>query len=168
MMEGDKMKKMSFLCALSITTGFFCGVWSFISVPLGLLSWAGFAGCTTYFATGRHGAEGLKNAIIPNLMGIVCGMTIIFLGQLSPQLGNLGIWSGVISFVICIITKFKWFNFTPGTFLGCFATFAAGGDWKLLVPSIVVGAFLGWTCDTSGAWLYKKVSGKDPQDESAE
>ena len=38
-------------------------------------------------------------------------------------------------------------------------TFAAGGDWKLLVPSIIIGAFLGWTCDTSGAWLYRVVSG---------
>lgn len=160
------MKKLSFLCALSITTGFFCGVWTWLSGVTGLLGWAGFAGCTTYFATGKHGTEGLKNAIIPNLGGILCGMTIIHLTNLSPDLGDLGIWSGIISFVICIITKFKWFNFTPGTFLGCFVTFAAGGNWKLLVPSIIVGAFLGWTCDTSGAWLYRVVSKEEKQEEN--
>lgn len=153
------MKKISSLLALSITTGIFCGIWTWLSGAVGLLGWAGFAGCTTYFATGKHGVAGLKNAIIPNLAGVICGMSIITLGNFFPVWGNLGIWSGIISFVICIITKFKWFNFTPGTFLGCFVTFAAGGDWKLLVPSIIIGAFLGWTCDTSGAWLYRVVSG---------
>lgn len=160
-----KKERMSFLVALSITTGIFCGVWYVIAGLTGLIGWAGFAGCTTYFATGKHGAEGLKNAILPNLAGIACGMTSIFFGTMFPELDKVGLWAGLISFIICMLTHFKWFSFTPGTFLGCFATFAAGGDWKLLVPSIFVGAFLGWTCDTSGAWLYKVVSGGNNQKE---
>ena len=155
-----KKEKLSLLVAISITTGIFCGVWYVLSGKLGLIGWAGFGGCTTYFATGKHGAEGLKNAILPNLAGIACAMICIFFGTNFPGLDAVGIWAGLISFVICMISHCKWFSFTPGTFLGCFCTFAAGGDWKLLVPSIFLGAFLGWTCDTTGIWLYNKVNGE--------
>ncbi|WP_317316976.1 DUF1097 family protein, partial [Peptostreptococcus russellii] len=48
---------MNFLLALSLSTGFCCGVWAFISqIPaFNLVTWIGFAGCTAYFASGKHG-----------------------------------------------------------------------------------------------------------------
>lgn len=152
------MKKMSSLFALSVTTGVLCGVWAFIAGPLDLLTWAGYAGCTSYFASGEHGLKGLKRSVIPNMAGVLCGMAIFFLSDLFPTLGNAGVWSGVISFIICIIGKSKWFNFIPGTFLGCFSTFAAGGNWMILIPSLLAGAILGVSCDKSGDWLYAFVS----------
>ena len=154
-----KKEKMSLLVALSITTGIFCGIWYAFAGLTGLIAWVGFAGCTTYFATGKHGAEGLKNAIIPNLAGVACAMLCIFFGTRFSGLDSVGIWSGLISFGICMLSHMKWLAFVPGTFLGCFTTFAAGGNWKLLVPSILLGALLGWICDTAGIWLHKKVNG---------
>lgn len=41
---------MSSLCALSIVTAVLCGIWSYLAGIVGLIGWAGFAGCTTYFA----------------------------------------------------------------------------------------------------------------------
>ncbi len=154
------MKKMSFLCALSISTAILCGIWSYLAGMVGLIGWAGFAGCTTYFACGKHGAEGVKKTIIPNLTGVICGMVIITLSNIVPELGDLGIWCAIITFVMCIIAKCEWFDFCPGTFMGCFTTFAAGGDWKLLSVSLVIGAFLGLGCDYGGEWLHKIVTGK--------
>lgn len=154
-----KKERMSFLVALSITTGVFCGIWYVIAGMTGLIAWAGFAGCTTYFATGQHNKEGIMNTILPNLAGVACGMTSIFFGTMFPGLDNVGLWAGLISFVICMLSHFKCLKFTPGIFVGCFSTFASGGNWKLVVPSIFLGAFLGWICDASGAWLYKTVSG---------
>lgn len=154
------MKKMSFLCALSISTAILCGIWSYLAGAIGLIGWAGFAGCTTYFACGKHGAEGVKKTIIPNLTGVICGMAIITLSNIVPELGNLGIWCAIITFVMCIIAKCEWFDFCPGTFMGCFTTFAAGGDWKMLSVSLVIGAFLGLGCDYGGEWLHKIVTGK--------
>ena len=154
-----KKETMSLLAALSITTGIFCGIWYVFAGITGLLAWGGFAGCTTYFATGKHGAEGLKNAIIPNLAGIACAMICIFFGSKFPELDSMGIRAGLISFGICMLSRMKLLVFTPGTFLGCFVTFAAGGAWRLLVPSIFLGAFLGWICDTTGIWLHKTVNG---------
>lgn len=156
-------KKMSSLCALSITTAVLCGLWSYLSTIVGLISWAGFAGCTTYFASGKHGITGLKKAIFPNLIGVVCGMTIIILSNLVPIFGELGIWCAIITFVMCIIAKFELFDFCPGTFVGCFSTFAAGGDWKILIPSLLIGAFLGFACDYSGVWLHKVATAENAE-----
>ena len=154
------MKKISNLLALSISTAVLCGIWSYLAGITGLLVWAGFAGCTTYFASGKHGLSGLKSTIFPNMAGVLCGLSIIALSSLFPALGNWGVWCAVLTFVMCIISYFGLFAFCPGTFMGCFSTFAAGGDWKLLVPSLFIGAILGLGCDYGGKWLHRLASHK--------
>ena len=154
------MKKMSPLLALSISTALLCGIWAVFASLVGLISWAGFAGCTTYFSCGAHGKLGLKKTIFPNMAGVLCGMAIIALSNVVPALGQWGVWCAVLTFVMCIISRFGLFDFCPGTFMGCFSTFAAGGDWKLLVPSLLLGALLGVACDFGGIWLHKVVNGK--------
>lgn len=151
---------MSSLCALSITTAIFCGIWSYLAGIAGLIGWAGFAGCTTYFACGKHGMSGVKKTVVTNLAGVLCGMTIITLSKVSPLFGNLGIWCGIITFVMCIVAKSEWFDFCPGTFMGCFTTFAADGNWSVLAISLVIGAFLGLVCEYGGNWLYRAVTEK--------
>ena len=150
-----KRDKFLFLLILSISTAIFCGIWAFLAPLIGLIGWAGFAGCTTYFSTGCHGWQGLRRTLIPNIAGVLCGLAIIGLNTLTPALENLGIWCGVITFVMCIISYFKLFDFCPGIFMGCFCTFAAGADRKLLIPSLIVGAFLGLACDKGGVLLHK-------------
>lgn len=118
---------MSSLCALSIVTAVLCGIWSYLAGIVGLIGWAGFAGCTTYFACGKHGMSGVKKTVVTNLAGVLCGMTIITLSKFSPVFGNLGIWCGIITFVMCIIAKSEWFDFCPGTFLGLACEY--GGNW---------------------------------------
>lgn len=152
------MKKISYLCALGIMTAILCGIWTWASGAFNLLGWAGFAGCTTYFASGEHGLQGLKKTIIPNLVGVLCGMSIFFLSDLVPVLGTTGVWCAIITFIMCIIGKLKWFDFIPGTFMGCFSTFAANGNWMVLVPSLLIGALLGVSCDKSGSWFYQTVT----------
>lgn len=147
------MKKMTALLPLSISTAIFCGIFTAIAPLIGLTGWAGFAGCTTYFSCGAHGLTGLRKTLLPNLAGVLCGMAIIALNGLTPFLENWGIWCGVITFVMCIVSCFKLLDFCPGIFMGCFCTFAANADWKLLIPSLIVGAFLGLACDYGGVWL---------------
>lgn len=152
------MKKMSSLLALSITTAVLCGIWSFAAGMLGLIGWAGFAGCTTYFASGKHGLEGVRKTILTNLAGVACGMAIITLSGIFPAFGDWGIWCAIITFVMCIIAKFEWFDFCPGTFVGCYTTFAANGNWSMLILCLLIGAFLGFACDRSGSWLHDAVN----------
>ena len=149
------MKKLSPLLALSISTAVFCGIWSALATFTGLCGWAGFAGCTTYFSTGKHGKEGLLKTICTNMAGVLCGLAIFALTHFVPVFGEWGIWCAIITFVMCIISRFEIVSFCPGIFMGCFCTFAAGGDWKLLVPSLLIGAALGVACDFGGVWLRK-------------
>lgn len=156
------MKKMNLIVAISITTAICCGAWYAIACAVGLCAWGGFAGCTSYFASGKQGAQGVKTALLTNLAGIAIAMASIFLGTMFPAIDKVGIWSGIVSFTIVMLMHTKLFNFTTGTFIGCFSTFAIGGNWKLLVVSIVLGELVGCACDLSGRWFYKAVTGNEP------
>ena len=68
---------------------------------------------------------------------------------------------------MCIIGKSKWFDFIPGTFMGCFSTFAAGGNWMILVPSLLMGALLGISCDKSGDWFFNTLTKNNSSDNSS-
>ena len=68
---------MSTLIAIAITTGILSGLWGWVAVSLGLLSWAGFLGCTTYFASPTDGIKGISLSIATNLSGVFWAMVII-------------------------------------------------------------------------------------------
>lgn len=151
---------MTQLMALSIVTGVLCGVWSQFSPVVGLITWAGFAGCTTYFASGKHGSDGFLVTVRQNMFGVLCGMIIIILSTKFPFSFDQVLYSGFLTFVMCIVGKYKSLSFIPGTFVGCFSTFASNGDWKILIPSLIAGAVLGVLCDRGGDVFYDLMSSK--------
>jgi hypothetical protein len=53
-----KMRAMNILLCIALTTGILSGLWGWVAVSLGLLSWAGFLGCTAYFACPQGGVKG--------------------------------------------------------------------------------------------------------------
>lgn len=149
------MKKVDPILTLSIATAILCGIWVWAAGALNLIGWAGFAGCTTYFASGEHGIKGLVKTCATNVAGLLCGAAIIALSAVVPILGKLGVWCAVLTFVMCILSKTKLLSFCPGIFMGCFATFAADGRWIALALSILIGALLGLACDFGGKGLRK-------------
>lgn len=169
--KNARREKFIFLLALSISTAVFCGIWhalACLATPW-LMSWAGFAGCTTYFSTGSHGWTGLRRTLIPNLAGLACGISCFYLGEIVPALGTWGVWCAIITFIMCIISYFKLLDFCPGIFMGCFSTFAAlGGAAEDGIPmvfvylgiSLICGAFLGVLCDKGGVYLNKLFTRK--------
>lgn len=154
---------MTRLMALSISTGILCGIWIEVSVPLQLISWAGFAGCTTYFASGKHNFEGFLVTARQNLFGVLSGMTIIYLTLYLPFAWAAGVYGGIVTFIMCIAGKIKYFAFIPGTFVGCYSTFAANGDYKALIPSLIAGAALGVMCDVGGKMIFGKFGKEEEQ-----
>ncbi|MBQ6834444.1 MAG: DUF1097 domain-containing protein [Lachnospiraceae bacterium] len=150
------MKKMNALFSLSVVTAVLCGIWSVFAGWIGLIGWAGFAGCTTYFACGEHGADGVKKAMMTNLVGVMCGYLTIIIGKIWPVLGEWGIACAMITFLMCMVSKYKVLNYCPGIFVGCFSSFAAAGDWTGLVIALLLGAVLGMACDLGGDYLFKR------------
>ncbi|BEN12153.1 hypothetical protein SMETP3_26410 [Serratia marcescens] len=144
---------MNVLFAIAVTTGILSGVWGWVAVSLGLIGWAGFLGCTAYFACPQGGLKGLLIGALTCCSGVFWAMAIIHGSELAPQWNLLGyLLTGVVAFLMCIQAKQQWLGFVPGTFIGACATFAGGGDWPLVTLSLLVGLLFGYAMKNSGLW----------------
>lgn len=149
---------MSTLVAISLTTGILSGLWGWLAISLGLLSWAGFLGCTSYFASPTSGLKGLAESLITNMTGVFWAMVIIHASQFA-SVEILGyVITAIVAFFMCIQAKQTWLAYIPGTFIGSCATFASGGDWMLVVPSLVLGGIFGYLMKASGLWLHQRLN----------
>ncbi|MDU1266114.1 MAG: DUF1097 domain-containing protein [Escherichia coli] len=85
---------MNILLSIAITTGILSGIWGWVAVSLGLLSWAGFLGCTAYFACPQGGLKGLaiSAATLMLLLSFVPGT---FIGACATFAGQ-GDWKLVL------------------------------------------------------------------------
>jgi hypothetical protein len=147
---------MSILFAIALTTGLLSGLWGWVAVSLGLLSWAGFLGCTTYFASPVQGIKGLLLSMLTNMTGVFWAMVIIK-GSQWAHFEILGyVVTAIVAFFMCIQAKHRWLIFIPGTFIGSCATFAGNADLKLIIPSLLVGAIFGYLMKATGVWLYEQ------------
>ena len=141
------MRGMNILLSIAITTGILSGIWGWVAVSLGLLSWAGFLGCTAYFACPQGGLKGLAISAATLLSGVVWAMVIIYGSALAPHLEILGyVITGIVAFLMCIQAKQLLLSFVLGTFAG-------QGDWKLVLPSLALGLIFGYAMKNSGLWL---------------
>ncbi|SSG44453.1 DUF1097 domain-containing protein [Klebsiella quasipneumoniae] len=145
---------MNILFAIALTTGILSGIWGWVAVALGLLSWAGFLGCTAYFVCPQGGLKGLAISSCTVMSGVVWALVIIHGSALAPQLQILSyMMTGVVAFLMCIQARQRLLSFVPGTFIGACATFAADGDWRLVIPSLALGLVFGYAMKNSGLWL---------------
>jgi len=73
---------------------------------------------------------------------------------LAPHMELAGyVMTGIVAFLMCIQAKHLLLSFVPGTFIGACATFAGQGDWKLVVPSLLLGLVFGYAMKNSGLWI---------------
>ena len=158
------------LIAIALVTGVLSGIWAGAAPAFNLSVWAGFAGCTTYFACGKQGWAGLRMTLLTNVIGIIGGYIITngseVVGQMMPDAIATGIVVAVIVVFMVFCTAVNPISFVPGIFIGCFSYFAIDGNWQLLLPSIVAGAFLGAACERGGTLLGKKYEGEASDQQS--
>lgn len=149
---------MSALVAISVTTAILSAVWGWVAICFGLLAWAGFLGCTSYFAAPYEGTKGLLISLITNLSGVFWALMIMKGGEYISLDIMAYILTGVVTLFMCLQAKQSWLAYIPGTFIGSCATFAANGDWKIVVPSLVLGGLFGYTMKQSGLWLHSRFN----------
>ena len=139
------MSGMNILISIAFTTGIRSGIWGWVSVSLGLLSWAGFLGCTAYFACPQGGLKGLGISAGTLLSGVVLALVIINGSALAPHMDIIGyVITGIVAFLMCIQAKQWLLSFVPGTFIGACATFAGKGNRRLVLTSLALGLVLGY------------------------
>ncbi|MDM5122553.1 DUF1097 domain-containing protein [Aeromonas rivipollensis] len=147
---------MSPLIAIAITTGILSAVWGGLAAALGLISWVGFLGCTSYFAS-SGGYKALLQTLLCNATGMLWALLLIH-GEGWWGAGMAGyLMTGVVATLMCVQAKQQWLGYIPGTFAGCCATFGAAGEWRLILPSLVIGALFGYLMKASGLWLSDKT-----------
>ncbi|OAT20556.1 YcdZ family protein [Buttiauxella noackiae ATCC 51607] len=155
---------MNILISLALTTGILSGLWGWVAVSLGLISWAGFLGCTAYFACPQSGIKGLFISACTLCSGVLWAQVIIHGSAIAPHLEILGYMvTGVVAFLMCIQARHMLLSFVPGTFIGACATFANQGEWRIVVPSLLLGLVFGFAMKNSGLWLAARKTKSETQ-----
>lgn len=145
-------KKISDNTLCAFATAFLCTIWIFIANNLGMLGWAGFAGCTAYFAGPKKGLNALPITFACVGSGVLYALISVYFGN-QINFAHIGlVFTFVTTFLMCFAGKSKILAFVPGAFIGSFSTFASGGNF-MIIPSIAAGIFLGLFCDTLGIKL---------------
>lgn len=152
---------MSLLTSIAITTGILSGFWSWLADFSGLLTWAGFVGCTLYFAS-EGGSRGLITTWLTGVTGVAWAMVSISGISLLGSGPVAYIITALVAFLMCMQGKSRLLAYIPGTFAGSCALFASGGDWLQVVPSMVIGTLLGHIMKTSGVWLHSRLHQSQP------
>lgn len=95
------------------------------------------------------------------MSGVVWAQVIIHGSALAPHLEIVGYaMTGLVAFLMCAQAKNLLLSFVPGTFIGACATFAGQGDWRMIVPSLLVGLLFGYAMKNSGLWLAARNAGE--------
>lgn len=156
---------MSKNMASALGIGLACMIWALVSSLTDLPTWMGFVGCVGYFAAGGGKSGGIR-ALGSVWTGIFWAMVVIMLfGVDFMQDKNTALFVGAlavgfISWAIPYQSKIGLLSNVPVTFMGCFSTFASGGDWKILLLCATIGVALGFACDYSGRFLFQLAGGR--------
>ncbi len=147
--------------SLALTTGLLSALWAWAAVALGLPSWAGFLGCTAWFASPKGGVTGFLTILFTLGSGVLWAQVIIAGNAVAPGITWLSYaMTGVVAFLMCIQSRQTLLSFVPGTFIGACATFAAQGDWKSVLPALLLGLLFGVAMKASGQWLAGRAAPK--------
>ncbi|MBS0846906.1 DUF1097 domain-containing protein [Citrobacter sp. JGM124] len=145
---------MKTLLSLALTTGILSGLWGWAADCFGLLNWAGFLGCTAYFACPQDRFKGLFISLFTLCSGVLWALIIIHGSSLVPHLDVVNyILTAVVAFLMCIQARHTLLSFVPGTFIGACAVFANQGQWQLVLASLLPGLLFGFAMKNGGLWL---------------
>ncbi len=135
------------LVGLGISIGVLAGIWTWISITVGIATWPTFVGWALFFASGGD-AKSIYKAGLPIITGTLLGWIAV---QITPFLGGgtigLAIAVVIVAFIMTVLGLVKGFEFVPAqfasaaSFFGMGATTAAIG--KTLLP-VLLGVLFGY------------------------
>jgi hypothetical protein len=129
---------------ISISVGILAGIWTYISIITGFLTWPAFAGWAAFFFAGGNN-NGIVKAIPPAIAGIVLGYFCVLLNQYTwGGTVALSVLVTVIAFIMTFLMNVSIFSLAPSAFLSCAVFFGSGDPIKAAIPFfiglIVLGA----------------------------
>lgn len=150
---------MQSLIAIALVTGILSGVWASLSLTLGMITFAGFLGWSTFFAAGG-GNKGLKTALITNFSGIIWGYIMMQLSNwFAIPLGEtIGLGVAVIigASGMCLQAYWKELSFIPGAFIGSSTFFATEFHFSGSLAAIILGILFGYVSEWGVSLLTRR------------
>lgn len=148
---------MDLLVYMAISIGVLSGVWAWMAVTFGMVTWVGFVGWTSYYSSGGM-AKGLLRSLTSNVTGIIYAIIIIKGISIFPNEYWGYFLTAFFSFIMVIQSKFRRFEFISGAFCGCFSTFGLNGDWMAVGIALLCGNILGYISQKIGIYSHKVLN----------
>lgn len=153
---------MKTLLGIGISVGVLAGLWTFVSVEAGLVTWVGFVAWACFFAAGG-GTEGLRKGLAANVAGALWGYVISLVLQVNSSTLVLALAVTVVGFILCVQAAWPVLSFIPGAFAGTAVFFGTAFDLSGTLLALVIGAALGLASALLGERIQSAVDGGRPQ-----
>jgi hypothetical protein len=128
---------------VGLSVGVLAGLWTQVSVELGLITWVAFIAWACFFAAGG-GAKGFFKGLSANLSGIMYGWLVALLTAAVQLPGVLAIGVGIAALAMCLQAAWAPLSFIPGAFAGTAVFFGTQLSFWPTTVSLIIGAALGW------------------------
>lgn len=154
---------------VGLSVGVLAGIWTQVSVELGLITWVAFVAWACFFAAGG-GALGFRRGLAANLSGVVYGWLVALLISAADFPGVLAVGVAVAALAMCLQAGWAPLSFIPGAFAGTAVFFGTTFAFWPVVIALAIGAGLGWVSALLGdrvqALITKPVAVPSADDES--
>jgi hypothetical protein len=142
---------------VGLSVGVLAGIWTQVSVELGLITWVAFIAWACFFAAGG-GATGFSRGLAANLSGVIYGWLVALLTGTVQFPGLLGIGVAVAALAMCLQAGWRPLSFIPGAFAGTAVFFGTQLSFWSTTAALIIGAGLGWLSSYLGERLQTLVS----------
>ncbi|HGL4481274.1 MULTISPECIES: DUF1097 domain-containing protein [Klebsiella] len=142
--------------SIAITTALFSAIWVILATTLNIPAWAGFLGCTTYFAINQHSRKAFLICALSLISGSFWACMSLELTQFcSGSLFVLFIATGLIAFFMCIQARLIILSFIPAAFIGSCTVFAGANQLTSSLEALFIGLLTGYLMKSSGYKLHE-------------
>lgn len=162
---------MSAIMSGAISMGILAWIWANLSAAVGVSTWAGFMGTTTYYASGERFIKGWVKGMVANMVGVLWAIICVEVSKVLHIPNIVAIMTGVISFGIVAEAKWKHLSFVPGVYIGCSTTFgmlALNGTYLSTVVALLMGSVVGLLSDAGGELLVRLTNKKETEENLVE
>ncbi|PKW26804.1 DUF1097 domain-containing protein [Phycicoccus duodecadis] len=150
---------------VAVSIGVLAGIWTQLSVTLGLVTWIAFVIWAGFYAAGAH-RDGFVRVLASALSGVVYGWLAVWFAGAVTFPGALAVAVAVIAALMCLQAGWHVLSFIPGAFFGAASFFGNGAAFWSTVLAIVLGGVFGWASAVAGARiqdaLTRRVSAPPP------
>ena len=140
------------LLPVSLSIGILAGIWTFVSMTYGILTWPTFIGWAIFFFLGAN-KEALGKAFPPVIVGLVFGyLTVMANTALHGNTLVLSILVAILAFLLTFMMNIPLLAAAPCAFAATATFFAVGDPIKAAIP-LIVGLCLGYI----SVWIPEKL-----------